>query len=59
MRYTTQVGDDGFDAITLSLNFRLESLHLVAVKGIGDILRTMSVYMPWNHTTMEDAPDEY
>lgn len=32
-----QVDDNGFDAIALTLNLRLQALHLVAVEGISDI----------------------
>ena len=42
LRDAGQVGDDRLDAIALSLDLGLESLHLVTVEGVGDILRQVS-----------------
>ena len=42
LRDARQVGDDRLDAVALSLDLGLESLHLVAVEGVGDILRQVS-----------------
>jgi hypothetical protein len=33
-----EVGNDGFDTVTFAFNLGLETLHLVAVEGVGDIL---------------------
>ena len=35
---TTEVNDDGFDAIAFTLDLGLELLHFVPIEGVGDIL---------------------
>lgn len=37
MSDTTQVDDDGFDPVALSFNLGHNTLHLVAIEGVGDI----------------------
>lgn len=37
MCHAAQVHNDRLDTITLSFNFGLKTLHLVAVEGVGDI----------------------
>ena len=37
-----QVDNNGLDAVAFAFNLRLKLLHLVAVEGIGDILRQSS-----------------
>ena len=36
---TAKIDDDSLDAVSLPFNLGLETLHLVAVEGIGDILK--------------------
>ncbi len=36
---TAKVDNDSLNAVSLSFNFGLETLHLVAVERVGDILR--------------------
>lgn len=38
-----QVDDDGLDAVTLALNLGLDTLHLVAVEGVGDVATDVNV----------------
>jgi hypothetical protein len=33
-----EIGDNSLDSVSFSFNFGLETLHLVAVEGVGDIL---------------------
>jgi hypothetical protein len=40
--YAAQIDDDSLDAVALAFNLGLELLHLVAVKGIRDILTGIS-----------------
>ena len=35
---TAQVDDDSLDAVPFSFDFGLETLHLVAIEGVRDIL---------------------
>jgi hypothetical protein len=37
-----QVGNHGFDSVSLPFNLGDDALHLVAVEGIGDILRALA-----------------
>jgi len=39
MSNTAEIGNDSLDAVAFALNLRLDTLHLVAVEGIGDILQ--------------------
>ena len=39
MSDAAKVGNDSLDAVALTLDLGLETLHLVAVEGVGDILR--------------------
>ncbi len=39
MGNAAEVGNDGLDTVALALDLGLETLHLVAVKGVGHILQ--------------------
>jgi hypothetical protein len=56
-----EIGHNGFDAVAFTLDLGLQALHLVAVKGVGDVL-----YIPVSRSLrginvllLEYAPDEY
>ena len=38
---TAQIDDDSLDTVAFAFNFGLETFHLVAIEGIGDILSWM------------------
>ena len=38
MSHAAEIHDDGLNTVTFALNLGLQLLHLVAVKGIRDIL---------------------
>lgn len=42
LRDAGEIRDNGLDAITFALDFRLQALHLVAVERVGDILHLVS-----------------
>lgn len=37
MSDAAEIDNNGLDSVTLSLNFRLDTLHLVTVERVGDI----------------------
>lgn len=37
LSHAAQIDNDSFDTVALAFNLRLETLHFVAVEGIGDI----------------------
>jgi len=37
LSHAAQIDNDSLDTVTLAFNLRLETLHFVAVEGIGDI----------------------
>ena len=38
MSDATEIGNDGLDTVAFALNLGLETLHLIAIEGIGNIL---------------------
>jgi len=41
MSDAAQVDNDSLDSVSLALNLGLDLLHLVPIKGVGDILRQL------------------
>ena len=58
MGYAAEIDDDGLYAVAFALNLGLQLLHLVAVKGIGDILGFVSASKPIC-SIQNSIPDEY
>ncbi len=44
MSNAAEIGNDSLDAVSFTLNLGLDTLHLVAIKGVGDILEGGSTF---------------